>query len=72
MFSEPKIMGVVNCTPDSFYDGSRFDGRSAAEMAVKMMEQGADIIDLGGQSSRPGAHEISWSEEWVRIQDPTL
>ncbi|MDA0913140.1 MAG: dihydropteroate synthase [Bacteroidetes bacterium] len=70
VFSEPKIMGVVNCTPDSFYNGSRFDGRSAAQMAVKMMAQGADIIDLGGQSSRPGAHEISWSEEWVRIQDP--
>lgn len=63
-------MGVVNCTPDSFYDGSRFDGRNAAQMAVMMMEQGADIIDLGGQSSRPGAREISWSEEWNRIQDP--
>lgn len=64
----PKIMGILNCTPDSFYDGGRY---KSAEQAVKeaenMLEDGADFIDIGGYSSRPGALDISESEEADRV-----
>lgn len=57
------IMGIVNCTPDSFYEKSR----GGAEQALRMIEEGADIIDLGGESTRPGAEYIDENEEIKRI-----
>lgn len=62
------VMGVLNVTPDSFSDGGEFfDKRSAVARAVEMAEAGADIIDIGGESTRPGAHDISVSEELDRV-----
>ncbi|RMF57834.1 MAG: dihydropteroate synthase [Calditrichaeota bacterium] len=61
-------MGIINCTPDSFYPGSRRpDPARAIEMGVRMVEEGADILDVGGESSRPGAEPISADEELARI-----
>ncbi|MFZ5646097.1 MAG: dihydropteroate synthase [Bacillota bacterium] len=62
------IMGILNVTPDSFSDGGKFDdpGR-ALEQALKMQEEGADIIDLGGESTRPGHQSITPEEEMRRI-----
>lgn len=63
------IMGILNVTPDSFSDGGLFAAASAAVAhAHQMLEQGADIIDIGGQSTRPGHTPISPEEEWSRIQ----
>lgn len=64
----PRIMGILNITPDSFFSGSRHSVKSALETAEKMIEQGADILDVGGQSTRPGSERISPEEEWNRIQ----
>ena len=62
------IMGVVNVTPDSFYDGGRHCNVSAAvEHALKLCDEGADIIDIGGASSRPGASVVSIEEELERV-----
>jgi dihydropteroate synthase len=61
-------MGVVNITPDSFSDGGRFlDREAAATQARRLAEQGADILDLGGESTRPGAAPVSEHEELERI-----
>jgi dihydropteroate synthase len=61
-------MGVVNATPDSFYDGARFkDADGAVAHALRLMEEGADIIDIGGESSRPGAASVSEAEELRRV-----
>jgi dihydropteroate synthase len=65
---EPRIMGIVNVTPDSFYDGGRFQETGpAVEQARRLAAEGADIIDIGGMSSRPGAAELPVSEELRRI-----
>ena len=62
------LMGVVNATPDSFYDGARFgDASAAVAHALQLVEEGADIIDVGGESSRPGAVSISEAEELRRV-----
>jgi dihydropteroate synthase len=62
------VMGVLNCTPDSFSDGGRFlQPAEAIEHGLLMAEQGADIIDVGGESSRPGADAISPDEELRRV-----
>lgn len=61
----PRLMAVVNCTPDSFYAGSR--GGTVAH-ATALWDEGADFIDLGGASTRPGATEVSAAEEWERIR----
>lgn len=62
------IMAIINVTPDSFSDGGdSFSPEKAAENAVKAQENGADIIDLGAQSTRPGYTEISAHEEWSRL-----
>lgn len=62
------LMGVLNVTPDSFSDGGRFLSRSAAvEHAAKMIGEGAEIIDVGGESTRPGAAAISAAEEQDRV-----
>jgi dihydropteroate synthase len=62
------IMGVLNITPDSFSDGGRFfDAESAIAQAQLMVEQGADIIDIGGESTRPGAPAVSAEDELGRV-----
>jgi dihydropteroate synthase len=66
--SQPKVMAIVNLTPDSFSDGGRNSAMSAAlENAQAMLAQGADILDIGGESSRPGADPVSVEEELNRI-----
>jgi dihydropteroate synthase len=65
---KPLIMGILNVTPDSFSDGGRFvDPAQAFQHAQSMIEQGADIIDIGGESTRPGAPRISDTEELERV-----
>jgi dihydropteroate synthase len=67
-FTVPKVMGILNVTPDSFYDGGRYTSESAIISRVAaMMEEGADIIDIGAFSSRPGAAEVSSDEEKARL-----
>lgn len=64
----PKVMGILNITPDSFYEGSRVSGeKEILSQAAQMIEEGADLLDLGGYSSRPGASAISESEECNRV-----
>lgn len=67
-FGRPRVMGIVNATPDSFYAGSRCsDATSAADRAAEMLSQGADMIDLGACSTRPGASMPTAAEEWERL-----
>ena len=67
--SLPRVMGIVNLTPDSFSDGGRFDTVGAALAHCEtLIRDGADILDLGGESSRPGAQPLSWQDEWQRVQ----
>ncbi len=62
------LLGVLNVTPDSFSDGGAFlDPGAAAEHALRMAADGADCIDIGGESTRPGAPPVSAEEEWARI-----
>lgn len=62
------VMGVLNVTPDSFYDGGRYFNRDrAVEKVLEMVEEGADIIDVGGESTRPGADPVDVSEEMRRV-----
>ena len=64
-----KVMGIVNVTPDSFSDGGQFfRPEEAIRRAKNLVADGADIIDLGGESARPGATPIGWEEEWSRIE----
>ena len=64
-----KVMGIVNVTPDSFSDGGRyFSPDEAIRRAMNMIEEGADIIDIGGESTKPGSVPIGWEEEWRRIE----
>lgn len=66
--SRPVVMGILNATPDSFFDGGRHAGTSAAlKQADKMLAEGAVILDVGGASSRPGAREVSEKEELERV-----
>lgn len=66
---EPKIMGILNVTPDSFYAESRTsDDIHIAERVKQMMEEGADMIDIGGYSSRPGADDVTPQEEMERLR----
>jgi len=63
----PKIMGILNVTPDSFSDGGKFfNNEIAVQHALQMIEDGADIIDIGGESTRPGAAEVSLEDELNR------
>ena len=67
-FPEPIVMGILNVTPDSFSDGGRFDNLNIAlRQAAMMVEGGASIIDIGGESTRPGAQSVSAQEELDRI-----
>ena len=67
-FDKPKVMGIINITPDSFYKGSRLrEMNDILKQVDKMMDQGADLIDIGGYSSRPGADDIPLQEELDRV-----
>src|SRR5262249_35638546 len=67
--SPPVMMGILNLTPDSFSDGGRFANVDAAlAYAAAMVAAGADVIDVGGESTRPGAVTVSASEELARIE----
>ena len=66
----PNIMGVLNLTPDSFSDGGKFNKKKVAlKHAFNLFEFGADIVDVGGESTRPGSKSISEKEEWSRIEE---
>ncbi|WP_187648191.1 dihydropteroate synthase [Nitrosophilus labii] len=66
---ELKIMGVINANDESFYPRSRFKGERALEAIEKMIEDGADIIDIGGVSTRPGSDEVDENIEFERVKD---
>lgn len=66
-FDRPKVMGILNVTPDSFSDGGTYSGRTAVEHALKLSDQGADIVDIGCESTRPGFHPVSAEEELERL-----
>ena len=68
--SAPKIMGIVNLTPDSFSDGGTYSRstRAALAHAERLLAEGAHILDIGGESTRPGAAHVSPEEEWARLQ----
>ena len=64
----PRVLGVLNVTPDSFYDGGRSATPEAAlERAVRLVDEGADLLDVGGESTRPGAAPVSPEAEWARV-----
>jgi len=66
--TRPLIMGILNVTPDSFSDGGNFfDRNSAVEHGLQMVRDGADILDVGGESTRPGAAEVSADDEAARV-----
>ena len=66
--AHPKVMGIVNVTPDSFSDGGRYASSAAAiEHAQQLIADGADLLDIGGESTRPGAAEVSEQEELDRV-----
>src|SRR6184192_4320466 len=67
-FPRPSVMGVVNVTPDSFSDGGvNLDPANAAASARRMVEDGAAIVDIGGESTRPGSGGVSLDEELRRV-----
>lgn len=66
--SRPRIMGILNVTPDSFSDGGLYRGDAGVAHALEMAGQGADILDIGGESTRPGAAEVSEAEELARTR----
>lgn len=66
--SQPHVMGILNVTPDSFSDGGRHNGKDAAiAHALKMISDGATVIDVGGESTRPGASAVAVDEEIARV-----
>ena len=68
--SLPNIMGILNITPDSFSDGGKFYQKNLAEKQMKyLFKCGADLVDVGGESTRPGSKSISSKEEWNRIKN---
>lgn len=68
VFDRPQVMAIVNVTPDSFYEGSRtFDSDAIRKRVRQIMDEGADMIDIGAYSSRPGADDVSPAEETERL-----
>ncbi|HPE84253.1 MAG TPA: dihydropteroate synthase [Aequorivita sp.] len=66
--SKPKVMGIINITPDSFYDGGKtFSEKEIMEQAERMLSEGATFLDVGGYSTRPGAEEVSEKDEIERV-----
>jgi dihydropteroate synthase len=71
VIDEPVVMGIINVTPDSFYAGSRGTGiNEILQRAEQMLKEGAAILDIGGQSTRPGSERVSAEEELTRIIGP--
>ena len=68
-FTRPRVMGILNLTPDSFYAASRVDG-DICSRAAAMLDAGADILDIGAYSTRPGAAPVSAAEEYERLAKP--
>ena len=67
--SFPKLMGILNATPDSFSDGGKFNKFSLAKKQIEyLFQSGAEIVDIGGESTRPGAKDINKIIEWIRIR----
>ena len=68
--SAPKIMGIINLTPDSFSDGGTYSRSASAALAhaERLLAEGAHILDIGGESTRPGAAHVPPEEEWARLQ----
>lgn len=60
----PLIMGIVNNTPDSFSDGGKYQGQRALQHAEQLIKDGADILDIGGESTRPGSPAVPWRKNW--------
>ena len=70
-FSRPYVMGILNLTPDSFHAASRVsDPKEAVRRVRGMIDDGADIIDIGGCSTRPGSESVGMEEEWQRLEEP--
>ena len=64
-----KVMGIVNITPDSFSDGGKYFSPEEAVRRIKnLIADGADIIDIGAESTKPGAVPLSWEDEWSRLE----
>src|SRR2546423_10204674 len=62
------VMGIVNVTPDSFSDaGATFDPQRATDLALRLLDEGADIVDIGGESTRPGSGRVAANEELRRV-----
>lgn len=73
LFNEPKIMGIINLTPDSFFESSRANNISELlSKAEQMIKDGVDIFDVGGYSTRPGAADVSEAEELERVLEPIV
>ena len=67
--AKPSVMGIVNVTPDSFSDGGQYlDSAAALRHCEALLDEGADILDIGAESSRPGAVAVNWTDEWTRVQ----
>ena len=65
----PILMGVVNMTPDSFSDGGKYNSKASAKKQIdKLINDGAKIIDIGGESTRPGSEEVTAAKEWIRVK----
>lgn len=70
MKAKPKIFGILNLTPDSFSDGGKFnETQKALSQAELLLNSGADFVDIGGESTRPGAKDLEWEEEWARVKN---
>ncbi|MDP2247701.1 MAG: dihydropteroate synthase, partial [Nitrosomonadales bacterium] len=66
--SLPRVMGIVNVTPDSFSDGGKYEStEKAVEHGLQLVAEGADILDVGGESTRPGATPVSLDDELARV-----
>jgi dihydropteroate synthase len=71
LIKKPLVMGIINVTPDSFYAGSRHEGTDAVlHQAEQMLKDGAGILDIGGQSTRPGSERLSAEDELKRVIEP--
>ena len=67
---QPKIMGILNLTPDSFFDGGKYNDVNRSILKInQMISDGADIIDIGAVSTRPGSKSVSSKIEWNRIKN---
>ena len=67
-FPPTQVMGIINVTPDSFSDGGQFlDSAAAVAQGLRLVEEGADMLDIGGESSRPGAPPVEEEEELRRV-----